>query len=183
MSDMRTKLDANLRDPSRPVEEQEKTIEILIELAGDDEPAWIYLESQHAHIVDTMRGIYNKAQEKCRGEQGSAPGYLILLMTAALKSCDESASTSTATVDALRRQLSSPTYSVDMLKGEYPVARGRRGILTAATPVDLAWIAVQSMVKQLSEYLTRCLPGFWRIAKACMDGKYRKVGRREGGQI
>lgn len=47
--------------------------------------------------------------------------------------------------------------------------------LTAATPADLAWIAVQSMIKQLSEYLTRCLPGFWRVAKACMDGKYRRV--------
>lgn len=69
MGDMRTKLDSDLRDPSRTVEEQEKTIEILIELAGDDEPAWVYLDSQHAHIVDSMKGIYNKAQEKCRGER------------------------------------------------------------------------------------------------------------------
>ena len=55
--------------------------------------------------------------------------------------------------------------------------------LTAATPADLAWIAVQSMIKQLSEYLTRCLPGFWRVAKACMDGKYRRVSHRCCGPI
>ena len=66
MGDMRTRMDASLRDPSRTVEEQEKTIEILIELAGDDEPAWVYLDSQHAHIVDGLKGIYNKAQDKCK---------------------------------------------------------------------------------------------------------------------
>ena len=63
---MRTRMDASLRDPSRTVEEQEKTIEILIELAGDDEPAWVYLDSQHAHIVDGLKGIFNKAQDKCK---------------------------------------------------------------------------------------------------------------------
>ena len=42
------------------------------------------------------------------------------LTAVALKSCSESASTSTATIDALRRQLASPTYSVDMLNGEVP---------------------------------------------------------------
>lgn len=30
------------------------------------------------------------------------------------------------------------------------------------------------MVRQQSEYVVRSLPGFWRIAKACMDGRYRK---------
>lgn len=30
------------------------------------------------------------------------------------------------------------------------------------------------MIRQMSDYVVRCLPGFWRIAKACMDGKYLK---------
>jgi len=30
------------------------------------------------------------------------------------------------------------------------------------------------MIKQISEHAIKSLPGFWRIAKACMDGKYRK---------
>jgi exocyst complex component 2 len=38
-------------------------------------------------------------------------------------------------------------------------------------------MAILAMIKQLSENVAKSLPGFWRIAKACMDGKYRKVCR------
>lgn len=77
------KLDAGLKDPHRPVEEQEKTIEwvlilqrnvglnlgrILIELDQSDEPAWAYLEYQHAHILDSMRAIYKKADERVKSK-------------------------------------------------------------------------------------------------------------------
>jgi hypothetical protein len=39
-----------------------------VDLEGSDEPAWTYLEYQHAHIKDGLKGIYNKAQDKCRGQ-------------------------------------------------------------------------------------------------------------------
>ena len=44
------------------------THRILVELEGSDEPAWTYLEYQHAHILGSMKAIYSRAQEKCRGE-------------------------------------------------------------------------------------------------------------------
>ncbi|WRT70517.1 uncharacterized protein IL334_007515 [Kwoniella shivajii] len=134
MSDMRDRLDSTLKDPTRGVEEQERTIEILIELDQSDEPAWTYLEYQHKHILDNMRVIYNKSQERIKEP-----------------------SSSTAEADLLRRQLASADYQ-----------------LNAMTPVDAAWMTIQALVKQLSDYVTRSLPGFWKIAKACMDGKYRK---------
>lgn len=34
---------------------------------------------------------------------------------------------------------------------------------------------IDKLVKTQSEYTAKSLSGFWRIAKACMDGKYRKV--------
>jgi exocyst complex component 2 len=42
-------------------------LRILIELEGSDEPAWAWLEYQHAHIVDRMKVISQKAQQavKC----------------------------------------------------------------------------------------------------------------------
>jgi len=49
------------------------THRILVELEGSDEPAWTYLEYQHAHILGSMKAIYNRAQEKCRGEHLLAP--------------------------------------------------------------------------------------------------------------
>lgn len=41
-------------------------------------------------------------------------------------------------------------------------------------------MSILALVRQLSEEVSRVLPGFWRIAKACMDGKYRKVSNLTG---
>ena len=40
---------------------------MLIELDGSDEPAWAYLEYQHAHIMDKMRTTFAKASDAARG--------------------------------------------------------------------------------------------------------------------
>lgn len=39
------------------------TFRILIELEGSDEPAWAWLEYQHAHIIDRTKSIAQKAQD------------------------------------------------------------------------------------------------------------------------
>jgi hypothetical protein len=44
------------------------TCRILIELEGSDEPAWTYLEYQHAHILDTMRAMHSKSIERVKRE-------------------------------------------------------------------------------------------------------------------
>ncbi|WVQ85992.1 hypothetical protein IAT38_008160 [Cryptococcus sp. DSM 104549] len=144
MGEMRARLDRGLKDVGRGVEEQERTIEILIELDQSDEPAWAYLEYQHRHILDTMRTIYSKAQERVRVAQ---------------QLCANEPSTSTASVDNLRKQLVTSEYQLNPL---------------TPTTVDAAWLAILALVKQLSEYVSRSFPGFWKIAKACLDGKYRK---------
>jgi exocyst complex component 2 len=41
---------------------------ILIELDASDEPAWAYLDYQHAHILDTMKTQFKKAAEQAQGE-------------------------------------------------------------------------------------------------------------------
>ena len=48
-------------------------------------------------------------------------------------------------------------------------------LMAANDAVDAAWTATVGVVRQPSEHLSRSLPGFWKIAKACMDGRYRKV--------
>ncbi|WWC65439.1 uncharacterized protein I303_108057 [Kwoniella dejecticola CBS 10117] len=144
MSEMRDRLDAGLKDPTKGVEDQERTIEILIELDQSDEPAWTYLEYQHKHILNNMKAIYTKSQERIR---------------AAKQACASEASSSTSEVEILRRQMASTEYQLNTI---------------APTTVDAAWLTIQHFIKQYSEYVIRSLPGFWKIAKACMDGKYRK---------
>lgn len=39
---------------------------MLIELDGSDEPAWVYLEYQHSHIMEKMRSTFQKASEAAK---------------------------------------------------------------------------------------------------------------------
>jgi exocyst complex component 2 len=75
MNEMRSILFAKLQDPTRSVEEQEKTIEyvessallgelrivsyvyirILLELDSAEDPAWTCLDSYHEHIMSQMK--------------------------------------------------------------------------------------------------------------------------------
>ncbi|KAL7419826.1 Exocyst complex component S5 [Cryptotrichosporon argae] len=138
MGEMRAKLDAHLKDPGRSVEEHEKSLEFLIELDGTDEPAWSYLEYQHAHILDTLKGIARQTLDDVK--------------------VAKTAATDEAGPSDLRRHLALKAY--------------QPGVVPA--PHEAVWAAVLAMVKQLSDYVARSLPGFWKIAKACMEGKYRK---------
>ncbi|KAF6747156.1 exocyst complex component Sec5-domain-containing protein [Ephemerocybe angulata] len=61
MGEMRNVLVSQLQDSSRSVEEQEKTLEILLELQSTDEPVWTYFDSHHRHIIDEMNKAYSTA--------------------------------------------------------------------------------------------------------------------------
>ncbi len=82
MGQMRNELLAKLQEPSRSVEEQEKTIEcvthpsgfmsrmrthdivanrILYEFGSSDDPAWTYFDAHHMHIMQNMRDVYATA--------------------------------------------------------------------------------------------------------------------------
>lgn len=152
----------------------------MIELERSDEPAWAYLEYQHAHILESMRNIYTTAQERVKGEwQSSRLGSICDKERdeAAARGCDEQPSTSTSGADALKRQLSISQYQVNTISRMFPSCcmSSLTMCFVIASLVDNAWMSVQRLVKQFSDYVARSLPGFWRIAKACMDGKYRKV--------
>ncbi|KAJ7057829.1 exocyst complex component sec5 [Mycena amicta] len=61
MGEMRSALLKQLQDPTRSVEEQEKTLEILMELQINDDPVWTYFDSQHAYIMKQMNSSYKSS--------------------------------------------------------------------------------------------------------------------------
>jgi exocyst complex component 2 len=80
MSEMKNMINSQLQDPTRSVEEQEKTIEyvlslcvscwnlkvciclrILLELNTSDEHIWTYFDSQHKSIIKQMKDSYSSA--------------------------------------------------------------------------------------------------------------------------
>ncbi len=86
MEDMRAKLLAQLKESTRSVEEQERIIEygspircvyiqliglrtlrILMELDTSDESVWTYLDSQHQHILSSLRDAHHRLLERVKG--------------------------------------------------------------------------------------------------------------------
>jgi exocyst complex component 2 len=78
MGEMKNTLVSQLQDPTRSLEEQEKTIEcvmyfrgdaqcrqctirILLDLQSGDDPVWTYFDSQHKHILSQMNKTYRSS--------------------------------------------------------------------------------------------------------------------------
>ncbi|EKM56994.1 uncharacterized protein PHACADRAFT_208160 [Phanerochaete carnosa HHB-10118-sp] len=150
MGEMRNQLHVKLQEPSRSVEEQEKTLEILMELSPNEEPVWSYLDARHKHTMTQMRETYDasvaviKALHDKPTDHSSAPDKLTELLASQLRIC----------MNAL------DSKQADAVIAE---AGGHE-----------VWQAVLNMVKSTSEVMLSTLPNFWKISTAFLDGKYRK---------
>jgi exocyst complex component 2 len=98
------------------------TCRILIELEGSDEPAWTYLEYQHAHILDTMRSIHSKSLEKVKREIVLTL-YRVILRTVSTRICAEQPSSSNSHIESLKKQLATSQYHVHPINRKRPLVR------------------------------------------------------------
>ncbi|THH07884.1 hypothetical protein EW145_g3080 [Phellinidium pouzarii] len=150
MGEMKNVLLAQLRDPTRSVEEQEKTIEILLELSTSDDPTWVYFDSQHKHIMEKLNETYKTARGHVEDvKQRMEPNAL----------------DADAIVHAVVPQLRAGIASLDSKQPESVIAQ--------AVGCEI-WQAVVDLVKEISEIMLSSLPSFWKIAKGYMDGKFKK---------
>ncbi|KAI0694957.1 exocyst complex component Sec5-domain-containing protein [Cytidiella melzeri] len=163
MGEMRKQLNAKLEEPSRSVDEQEKTLEILSELSPNEEHVWAYFDAQHKYILASMKDTYHTttkaiqvAHEKSATEI-TAPEILTSAITAQLRLC-------LAALDAKQAD----------------------GVLLQAGG-HTVWQAVLTMVKNVSEVMLLSLPSFWKICRAFLDGRFKKnvsaVSRRSPTQV
>ncbi|KAF8512663.1 exocyst complex component Sec5-domain-containing protein [Hysterangium stoloniferum] len=168
MGSMRDELLAKLKEIGRPVEDQEKIIEILLEIgtvSGED-PVWVYFDSQYNHITSIMRSTH--ADYVARIEEA-----IRILPT-----------------DAGSADLQSHSaYVSNHLKSCIAVLGTNQADVVIAKSVGWeTWQAISELVKNVSEVMLANLPSFWRIGKAYMDGKFKKStngpsSRRSPSQI
>ncbi|EIW69869.1 hypothetical protein TREMEDRAFT_29687 [Tremella mesenterica DSM 1558] len=157
MSDLRVKLDAGLKDSSRSAEEQERTIEILIDLEGCDDPAWAYLEYQHSHIFDTMKAIHKRCLESVKS---------------ANQACSDLPSTSTSQVDNLRRQLALSQYFVNTINRQ-PTFSSRDSSGSLA-PSRRPASTCRSMASEIIKLYTSLLSQFFTLSDVAVAESNRK---------
>ncbi|PSR78598.1 hypothetical protein PHLCEN_2v7345 [Hermanssonia centrifuga] len=149
MGEMRNQLQSKLQETSRSVEDQEKTLEILLELSTNEEPMWTYFDSQHKLImthmketfqisVDTIKDIHSKSTK------ATGPDILTAVLASQLRVC-------TAALESKQSEM----------------------IILQAGGQDV-WQAILTMVKNISEAMLSALPNFWKISRSFLDGKYKK---------
>ncbi|PWY97177.1 hypothetical protein BCV70DRAFT_203103 [Testicularia cyperi] len=153
MKDMQTRLTAQLREPRRSVEDQEKTIEILLELDPTDDPVGIYLESQHQHIRSLMRKEFD-----------AAIGTLEAIRA----------------VDALV-SFSERDTAKDLQRCVRTLSRGDPSPSFEKCHGAENWRAIHDLVKRLSDTVVGTLPNFWRVAKNHAQGKFVKSKSQTAG--
>ncbi|KAG6831153.1 hypothetical protein H0H87_006083 [Tephrocybe sp. NHM501043] len=150
MSEMKNVLNAQLQDPRRTLEEQEKTIEVLLDLQAGDDPLWMYFDSQHKHILDEMRNTHRSATA------------MILSVTIEKTSLVTEGGDLTLHIAG---QLQTAMIALEAKQADSIIAR------SSAEPV---WQSILDMIKGVSETMLLSLPNFCKISKNFMDGKYRK---------
>ncbi|BGP12574.1 hypothetical protein JCM10213_004839 [Rhodosporidiobolus nylandii] len=146
IGDLRATLGKRLRDTKRGLDEVEKTIEILLELDPSDDPVWIFLDTQHRHILQLLRTSAEASGSRIRiamDQYGEVEGND-------------------------RKQaadLRTGVESLERLDGE----RVREN----AAGVEV-WRLILDLVRNLNEVIMQTLPPFWKVAKGYMEGKYQK---------
>ncbi|TFK97909.1 exocyst complex component Sec5-domain-containing protein [Pterulicium gracile] len=155
MTELRGALVGMLQDPTRSVEEQERTIEVLAELRpNDDSPAWTYFDSQHKFILSQMNTVFIAAKSKIEAE---------LVKTPDLSVDDPNSS--------LLPELRAVIAALEEKQGENVLGNCRQ---------QDVWNAIIGMIKSLQEVLLSSLPNFWRVARDFTDGKFKKGASNAG---
>ncbi|KAJ3732617.1 exocyst complex component sec5 [Lentinula guzmanii] len=149
MGEMRNVLLGKLRESGRSVEEQEKTLELLIELPFTEDPAWTYFDSQHKYILEQMNKTFR-------------------ISTAAVTTASEKSihNAGDSITDSLATQLQ---QSISALEAKQPDA------IIAKSTGEPVWQAILELVKNVGEAMMGNLPNFWKISSGFIDGKFKKT--------
>ncbi|KAJ8454858.1 hypothetical protein ONZ45_g19143 [Pleurotus djamor] len=151
MGQMKTVLSAQLQDASRSNDEQEKTIEILMELQNSDDPVWTFFDSQHKLIMDQMNANYQTSMSNIKALLGAVPSDNLV--------SDADTARLAVELKACISALSSKTPD---------------SVIGKASGSEV-WFAIHDLVKTVSEVMLNSLPNFWKIGKSFLEGKFKKV--------
>lgn len=148
MYDMQKRLLAHLREPQHSVEEQEKCIEVLLELDPATDPVAVFLASQHEHIQSRLRAAFER-------EQGAIDAARL-------------------TTDHTGRSAAEQARDLSQCLTLVRTAYGTKPSFARALHAPV-WEAIDHMVATLCSTVVQSVPTFWRIARDYAEGRLAKV--------
>ncbi|KAF9041419.1 exocyst complex component Sec5-domain-containing protein [Panaeolus papilionaceus] len=146
MGEMRKVLISQLQDPKRSVEEQEKTLETLLELQASEEPIWSYFDSHHGHIMNKMNAAHRTSERVLDDIVHEHPST----------------------------RASDSTLWMELETAIHHLANKDSDVIIAKGNGELEWNSLLEMIKNISDAMISSLPNFWKISKNFIDGKYKK---------
>jgi len=146
MYDMQERLLVSLREPTRSVEEQEKCIEVLLELDPTTDPVAVFLESQRAHIGSLLRSTSHREQLAIQTARASA------LVRESGAPLDQARDLHECLVLVRTSYGTKPTF---------PHAFG-----------STTWQAIEELVASMCRTVLQTVPPFWRVARNHTQGKF-----------
>ncbi|KAK7439305.1 Exocyst complex component S5 [Stygiomarasmius scandens] len=151
MGEMRNVLLSQLQDHTRSIDEQEKTLELLVEIPSNEEPAWTYFDGQHKYIMNQMNKSYRSS---------------LAAVHAALEKATPEVTGPDSMTNILVSQLQQSITALEAKQPDTVVAK------SSGEPV---WQAILDLVKNVSEGILATLPNFWKISSSFMEGRFRKA--------
>ncbi|KAH8927807.1 hypothetical protein BT69DRAFT_1347031 [Atractiella rhizophila] len=144
VGDLKKDLGARLRDPRCPIEEVERTIEILLELDPNDQPVWIFLDTQNEWILSLLK----KTEEVGRAKFAE-------------------------TIDKDGREMDEAFILAD-LQGVLEGREEDMDRILETGRGSSVWKAAYAFTKDLSDVMLHALPTFLKVARGYTEGKYQK---------
>jgi len=153
-----------------------------------DDPVWIFFDTHHRHILHLLKTSAETSTSRFRVAMDQFgyhhhPDYV-------------GAATTTTTTTTAGTGTGEDVDSLVLLTEEMEFERLRtmdlklgvqEGLLFESLPESIAeqireqglgnqvWSVMFELVRNLNEVVLSTLPGFWKVAKGYMEGKYQKV--------
>lgn len=148
-SKLLTKL-ATWSDSSKPVEEIEKTIEIILEIDPVSDPAWAFCEHQHKLIIDKLVPMFNDASTKTRA-------------------ITQQASSKEFSEEDLIEDLRGCLIAIEPASMMVPDAIAKRAIGSEV------WCAILELIRVSSQLLSKELSVYCHVVNGYLSGKYQRA--------
>ncbi|GAA5899347.1 exocyst subunit SEC5 [Sporobolomyces salmoneus] len=184
VGDLRATLGKRLRDSSTSkrsgLEEVEKTIEILLELDPTDDPVWIFFDTNHRQILHLLKSSAESSTSRFRVamDQYGHEARNLSQLGGGDHAFDHRAGRDDGEEEETLLELENDRLK--MLDLKTSVEDGLESLESVGERIREhglgreVWTVVYELVRNLNEVVLSTLPGFWKVAKGYMEGKYQK---------
>ncbi|KAI7960655.1 hypothetical protein MJO29_005723 [Puccinia striiformis f. sp. tritici] len=135
---------------SKPIEEIDKTIEIILELDPTSDPAWTFCENQHKSIVEKLVLIFKDASKKTRAltDQANSKQFPEEYLIEDMRGCLN-------TIEPTNMMISD-------------------GVAKHAVGSEV-WCAILELIRISSTLLSKELVVYWHVVNGYLNGKYQRA--------